>query len=163
VRISPNELAIADVGAFSQIHKVGSGFHKSPWYDTIAPNRRPGIFTMRNPHKHSARRRLFAAPFSNSALKKNWAAEIRSRVETAVLKIRQDASNGDADVLRWWTLMASDLITHLCFGESFGMLEQGKVRYSSGPDNMSPPLRLTLVHSKHRTSTRSNQPCSCPS
>ncbi|KAK4125691.1 cytochrome P450 [Parathielavia appendiculata] len=126
VRITPTEVAIADVGCFAQIHKISSGFYKSPWYDTVTPNRQPGVFAMRDPHQHSARRRLFAQPFSNSALQKNWAAEIRSRVETAVSKIRQDASNGDADVFRWWTLMATDLITHLCFGESFRMLEQGK-------------------------------------
>jgi cytochrome P450 len=127
VRIAPNEVAIADLAAFSQIHKVGSGFHKAPWYDTITPNRPPGIFTMRDPHRHAARRRLFAQPFSNSALQKNWAGEIRSRVETAVDRIRRDALKGDADVFRWWTLMATDLVTQLCFGESFEMLEQGKV------------------------------------
>lgn len=127
VRLSPEEVAVADGGAFAQIHKIGSGFNKSPWYDTITPNRSPGIFTMRDPHRHAARRRLFAQPFSNSALQRHWGAEIRSRVETAVSRIRQDALGGEADVLRWWTLMATDLITHLCFGESFRMLEQGKV------------------------------------
>ena len=33
-----------------------------------------------------------------------------------------------ADILKWWTLMATDVITQLSFGESFEMLEQGKVR-----------------------------------
>jgi hypothetical protein len=33
-----------------------------------------------------------------------------------------------ANVLKWWTLMATDVITQLSFGESFEMLEQGKVR-----------------------------------
>jgi cytochrome P450 len=127
VRISPEEVAVADVGALAQIHKIGAGFNKSAWYNTTSPNRPPGIFAMRDPHRHAARRRLFAQAFSNSALQKNWAAEIRSRVETAVSRIRDEASRGDADVLRWWTLMATDLITHLCFGESFRMLEQGKV------------------------------------
>ncbi|KAK4095852.1 cytochrome P450 [Parathielavia hyrcaniae] len=126
VRITPTEVAIAEVASFAQIHKVGSGFHKAPWYDTVTPNRRPGIFAMRDPHHHSTRRRLFAQPFSNSALQKNWAVEIRSRVETAISKIKQEASVGDADVLRWWTLMATDVVTHLCFGESFRMLELGK-------------------------------------
>ncbi len=127
VRLTPEEVAVADVGAFAQIHKIGSGFNKSPWYDTITPDRSPGIFTMRDPHRHSARRRLFAQPFSNSALMRNWGSEIRSKVEMAVSRMRQDAVAGEADVFRWWTLMATDLITHLCFGESFRMVEQGKV------------------------------------
>ncbi|KAK3900985.1 cytochrome P450 [Staphylotrichum tortipilum] len=126
VRLTPEEVAVADVGAFAQIHKIGSGFNKSAWYDSLTPNRSPGIFFMRDPHRHAARRRLFAQPFSNSALQRNWGAEIRSRVEIAVSRIRQDALAGEADLLRWWTLMATDLITHLCFGESFRMLEHGK-------------------------------------
>jgi cytochrome P450 len=160
VRISPEEVAVSDVGALSQIHKIGSGFHKSPWYDTITPDRPPGIFTMRDPHQHAARRRLFAQSFSNSALQKNWAVEIRSRVEIAVSRIRQDAATGDADVLRWWTLMATDLITHLCFGESFHMLEQGKV--GSFQSLQAQVIKLTLIYSKPRTSTQFSRPCSCP-
>ena len=156
VRIAPQEVAVADVAAFSQIHKIGAGFCKSSWYDTITPNRSPGIFVMRDPHRHAARRRLFAQPFSNSALQKNWAVEIRSRVEIAVSRIREEASRGDADVLRWWTLMATDLITHLCFGESFRMLEQGKVSIlTKGPTGADSA-------SKHRTSTRSSRRCFCP-
>jgi cytochrome P450 len=84
---------------------------------------------MQDPHDHAARRKLFARAFSNSSMKGTWEAEIRHKTTLAVEQIRKAATQPGkgADVLKWWTLMATDVITHLSFGESFGMLEQGKV------------------------------------
>ncbi|KAF3008707.1 hypothetical protein E8E13_009591 [Curvularia kusanoi] len=128
VRIAPNEVAVADLAGVSRIHKIGSGFLKSDFYTKLTPDREPGIFAMQNPHDHAARRKLFARAFSNSSLKSNWEAEIRRRTMLAVNNIRVSAAQPGkgADVLKWWTLMATDVITQLSFGESFGMLEQSK-------------------------------------
>ncbi|CAG9984581.1 unnamed protein product [Clonostachys byssicola] len=126
VRLSPDEVAISDLEAFSQIHKIGSGFIKSAWYDKLRFGREPGIFFMRNPHQHAARRRLFARAFSNNSLTTHWEPDIRQKAELAVVKIKEDAQAGSADILKWWTLMATDVIAHLSFGESFRMLESGK-------------------------------------
>lgn len=62
-------------------------------------------------------------------MKGTWETEIRQKTIFAVRQIKRDASvpGKGADVLKWWTLLATDVITHLSFGESFGMLEQGKV------------------------------------
>lgn len=127
VRVAPEEIAISDFEAFSTIHKIGGGFLKSAWYDGITPDREPGIFVMRDPHQHAARRRLFARAFSVSSLLANWEPVIREKTELAVQKIKEDAQNGGADVFKWWTLMATDVIAELSFGESFRMLELGKV------------------------------------
>ncbi|RBR06497.1 uncharacterized protein FIESC28_11043 [Fusarium coffeatum] len=126
VRISPQEVAISDPDSVSAIHKIGAGFLKSDWYDGITPGRESGIFAMRDPHLHSARRRLFARAFSVSSLLANWEPEIREKTGLAVQKIKRDAIGGGADVFKWWTLMTTDVIAHLSFGESFHMLEQGK-------------------------------------
>lgn len=40
-------------------------------------------------------------------------------------------SRGVADVFKWWTFMATDIIGELSFGESFRMLEHGKVNFSA--------------------------------
>jgi cytochrome P450 len=128
VRIAPDEVAVSDLDGFAKIHKIGSGFLKSPSYDTLVANREPGIFAERDPHRHAARRRLFAQAFSNSALQRNWAPEIHQKAHKAVARIKADALAGEADILKWWTLMATDVIAHLAFGESFDMLELGKVR-----------------------------------
>jgi hypothetical protein len=38
--------------------------------------------------------------------------------------------NGDADVLKWWTLMTTDVIATLSFGDDFRALAAGEVRVS---------------------------------
>lgn len=133
MRISPTELAIADIAAVAQIHKIGGGFLKSDFYEKMVPGNEPGIFAMRDPQAHAARRKLFARAFSNSSLRTNWEADVRRKTELAVQKIKMEASGAaqGADVLKWWTLMATDVIAHLCFGESFNMLEQGKVCHAT--------------------------------
>ena len=136
VRIAPNEAAVSDTGGVTQIHKIGG------------------------PHAHAARRRLFARAFSNSSLNSNWDVEVRQKVGLAVQKIRQDASGSSqgADIFKWWTLMTTDVIAHLCFGESFNMLELGKVCDLLRPhDNIA--RQSDKQNSKHPTLTLSRPRC----
>ncbi|KAI7778726.1 hypothetical protein LA080_001873 [Diaporthe eres] len=130
VRIAPDEAAVSSLQATQMIHKVGSGFNKSSFYDAITAQRRdsePGIFSMRGGKPHAARRKLFARPFSQNSLRANWESVIQSKVRLAVNRIREEAgAEGEADILKWWTLMATDVIAHLSFGESFRMLELGR-------------------------------------
>jgi cytochrome P450 len=88
---------------------------------------------MRDPHAHAARRKLFSRAFSNSSLNSNWDMELRQKANLAVQRIQRDASGSSqgADIFKWWTLMTTDIIAHLSFGESFNMLELGKVTMSS--------------------------------
>lgn len=127
VRISPLEVAVADPEGFAAIHKIGAGFLKGPWYATTAVGVEPGIFSMVDPKQHAARRRLFARAFTGASLRRNWEPVVREKVERAVERIRTDALGGTADVLKWWTLMTTDVIAQLSFGESFDMLELGEV------------------------------------
>ena len=132
VRIAPNEAAIADISGVTQIHKIGSGFLKSERYEEFVSLPTNGIFPMRDPVMHNSWRKLFSRAFSNTNLKAKWEVEVRPKASLAVQRTEQDAldyQQGD-DVFKWWTLMATDLITHLCFGESFNMLEIGKVHHS---------------------------------
>lgn len=53
---------------------------------------------------------------------------IRRNIELAVKGISEEISQGGAaDVSKWWMFMAMDVIGGLSFGESFKMLESGKV------------------------------------
>ncbi|KAK7920048.1 hypothetical protein PG985_008070 [Apiospora marii] len=140
VRIAPRDAAVCDLAAFSQIHRAGSPFRKGPWYDSSSP----GIFAERDPRRHGERRRLFARAFSKTALRANWEVVVRRTVENAVRRIKAEAlqkpqqqqqhepteqesdSGGKADILKWWTLMATDVIAHLSFGESFDMVGLGR-------------------------------------
>ncbi|KAJ5371092.1 uncharacterized protein N7496_007184 [Penicillium cataractarum] len=47
---------------------------------------------------------------------------IKKKIELCVSKIHRDAMAGRADILMWFTFMATDVIGQLCFGESFDML-----------------------------------------
>ena len=52
---------------------------------------------------------------------------IRERVETAISKIKRDALAGNADVMKWFTFMATDISGEASFGKSFGMLQHEQV------------------------------------
>ncbi|PVI03729.1 cytochrome P450 [Periconia macrospinosa] len=127
VRISPTEVAVADLSAFKEIHRIGTKYLKSTWYEDLANFPKKGIFTMRDPKEYGARRKLLAASFSKTYLMTHWESEVRSKAHLCVSKIKDDAiRKGTADVYNWWMLLASDVTAHLSFGESFGMLEAGK-------------------------------------
>ena len=128
VRISPREVAVSDPEGFKQIHAVTTKFTKDIWYENLTNFPRLSVFTMRNPKEHAQRRKLFARGFSKSYLREHWETVVKDKAVLAVQKIKRDAEAGSADLLKWWTFMATDIVGRLGFGESFGMLELGEVR-----------------------------------
>jgi len=129
VRISPSEISVADPEAFTQIHRVGSKFTKSIWYQQFTNFPKAGVFTMLDPREHGPRRRLLSRPFSRTHLVEHWERIVKEKVKLCVAKIRRDAEGGGrAEVLNWWMLLASDISAHLAFGESFRMVETEEVR-----------------------------------
>lgn len=127
VRISPNEVAVSEVAAFKQIHGVSTKYIKDIWYEKLTNFPRLSVFTMRNLKEHGQRRRLFARGFSKTYLREHWEPTVQEKALLAVEKIKSDAVTGTADVMKWWTFMATDIVGVLGFGESFGMLELGQV------------------------------------
>ncbi|KAJ8105052.1 hypothetical protein OPT61_g10414 [Boeremia exigua] len=125
VRLSPNEVGVADLDAFKEIHKIGTKYMKSEWYLRLANFPKAGVFTMLDPREHGPRRKLLSRSFSRTYLVENWESTVREKALLAVNKIKADAMKGSADVYNWWMLLASDVSAHLAFGESFGMLETG--------------------------------------
>ena len=127
VRVQPDEVSVIDLDGSAIINKVGSGYVKAPWYDMMVAME-TGLFAEKDVKRHGARRRLLSHAFSRSNLQTQWLPEIKDKVFLAVSKIKAEAEQGEADLLKWWTLMTQDVIAHLSFGESFHMIEQGKVR-----------------------------------
>lgn len=128
VRLTPNEVGVADLEAFKQIHKVGSDFPKSSWYDDLVKFERPTLFVMSDAKMHATRRRLLARGFSKSYLRQTWEPLVRAKAVLTVQKMVEEAQQASAvDLLKWWTLMATDIATHLMFGKSFDMIEKGEV------------------------------------
>ncbi|KAK1963477.1 cytochrome P450 [Colletotrichum sublineola] len=128
VRISPYQVAVADPDAFVTIHRIGARFYKSPFYEDFTGPSGIGIglFSMTDPKRHAARRKLFARAFTQANIRQNCEPVVREKVMKAVGKIKAEASRASSDILHWWLLMASDVIGQLSFGESFELLETGK-------------------------------------
>ena len=68
-----------------------------------------GMFNMRDPKPHRERWKLFSQGFSKSTILK-WEEQIGARVRAAVAKIERDALTGSTGILKWWTLMANDVV-----------------------------------------------------
>ncbi|KAI9710719.1 MAG: hypothetical protein M1820_002552 [Bogoriella megaspora] len=127
VRIAPTEVSVADLEGFKQIHRINSGFTKSSWYGDIMRLPRPVMFTMTEANAHAMRRKLFARAFSKTQVREHWERLLTSKIHMAIDRIKADAESGTADLLKWFTLMTSDIATHVFFGESFSMIESGQI------------------------------------
>lgn len=121
-------MALCDIESFQKIHKVGGAYQKSPWYQEFTDLPSHGVFTLVGNKEHSVRRRVLARPFSKTYLMEHWEKAIRVKCALAVEKIKEGAVRGDTDVFKWFKFMASDIMSLLAFGESFGNLDSGKVR-----------------------------------
>lgn len=159
VRISPREVAISDVDGFRQIHAVSSKFTKDIWYEKLTHFPALSVFTISDPKAHSVRRRLFARGFSKSYLREHWESTVKAKCKLAVEKIKKDAETDVADILKWWSFMAADVVARLGFGESFGLLEAGQVHRALNPFTTCRCV-LTVNHRKPNTSAFSNSPSS---
>ncbi|OJJ03877.1 hypothetical protein ASPVEDRAFT_891036 [Aspergillus versicolor CBS 583.65] len=125
VRVSPDEVDISDPEAARKIHRVGTGFLKSAWYQgsTIEGE---NVFNTRDPTFYNARRRLLSTPLSNSSLQ-SVEPIINSSARLAIQKMQEEMeSRGAVDVFKWWNFLTADLIGELTFGDSFRMLEKGE-------------------------------------
>lgn len=132
VRVGPAEVDICDLDAVKEIHKVGGGFLKSEWYQTLTMNGVKNMFSMRDPKEHNMRRRLLAPPMSESSLK-TVEPVVQALVRFTIHRMVEEMDmRGAADIFKWWMFMTMDIIAELSFGTPFGLLKQGQV-FLSGP------------------------------
>ncbi|KAJ5127258.1 hypothetical protein N7448_008037 [Penicillium atrosanguineum] len=83
---------------------------------------------MQDVKKHAQRRKLFARPFSKTAIRGSWEPVVKEKVQLAVSQIQNELeTTGICDILKWSTFLATDVSGHLMFGESFNMLGVGQV------------------------------------
>lgn len=129
-RISPYEVIISDPQAVREVHKFGSEFTKSIWYQKfVSMPVLPG-FAMTGADEHRKRRQLQGSNMTETYLAK-CEPLVREKVELAVdSMMKRVKDQGFVDVAAWWLYMAADIISLLSFGKAFGMLEMGQVRYA---------------------------------
>lgn len=134
VRITPDQVDICDTNAVKEIHKTNSRFAKTAFYRKIKIGNVPTIFSTTDRDFHTHHRRLLASPISDSSLTR-LEPIIVNRIRIAVDKITMELTDhGVTDVFKWWLFMATDIIGELTFGDSFRMLEIGKVSGGLGLD-----------------------------
>lgn len=97
VRITPVEISTSSIGAYKQIHRIGTDFIKAPWYQQQSPaqysDNTCAVFGLRGPKVTAERRRLYLQAGTKSAVLM-WEETIVSFVKAAVEKIQRDAENG---------------------------------------------------------------------
>ncbi|KAF2166629.1 hypothetical protein M409DRAFT_23262 [Zasmidium cellare ATCC 36951] len=126
VRIAPSEISTSSIEAHRQIHRISTEFIKAPWYQGQTPTQIDdntcGVFGLRNQKVASARRRLFQQAGTKAAVVQ-WEPVVVGLVKAVIGKIKRDASQGTADVAKWFSLLTSDVLSSLAFGEPFRMVE----------------------------------------
>lgn len=118
------------MAAVKQIHTVKERYLKSPFYKAISAPGVQNVFNTPDIYFHRRHRKLLQAPFSDASLQ-TFQPAIEQRVRLTIQRMAEETTTrGTADVFKWWLFMATDIIGELTFGESFRMLERGKVSAS---------------------------------
>ncbi|GKZ39332.1 hypothetical protein AbraIFM66950_012319 [Aspergillus brasiliensis] len=126
VRVGPQAVDIAGIAEAREIHRIGSGFLKSPIYELLKHDNAKSIFSTSDPKFHSKHRRLLSSPFADANLH-SLEPLIEARIRFTMQRMEEEMSARKvADVQKWFFFMSSDIIGELAFGDSFRMLEQGK-------------------------------------
>lgn len=127
-----------DVTSAKEVHTVKATYVKAPFYDLIAPGGVQDLVNTRDINFHRRHRRLLQGPFSETSLKA-FHPVVEQRVRMAVQRMEEEmTARKSADIFKWFLFMATDVIGELSFGESFRMLELGKVCRYSKPVHVSP-------------------------
>ncbi|KAK5168932.1 uncharacterized protein LTR77_006241 [Saxophila tyrrhenica] len=127
VRVSTEEISLADIKAAKIVYKVGGLYLKSDFYDAFTGRQPVGnAFSMVDFHEHSRHRRLTSANFTEKWIS-NMEPFIADITRSATARMADEASrHGFTDVFKWFTFMATDVIGESSFGTSFRMVERGQ-------------------------------------
>ena len=119
------------MAGFREIHRMGTPFRKSPWYQQNSPKisseAEASMFESVDNKRHASLRKVNAPAFAHSEVL-TYETTVREKVDLAVTKLKELVGSGQADVLKIWTFMTFDIISELSFGQSFQQLEQDEVR-----------------------------------
>ncbi|KAF3120211.1 hypothetical protein TWF594_003947 [Orbilia oligospora] len=122
VRMSPNEISVAEIESVRKIHAPSDPYEKAGFYKTIGKGFKT-IFVLTDHEEYKHRLKALGGGFAamNLALLE---PVIRKHVNTCVSKLKQELDNGrNPDVFLWVQFMSTDIIGEISFGKDFGMLE----------------------------------------
>jgi len=117
------------VSAKKQIYAIKEAYCKSAWYTRMMPPGINSMFSTSDIEFHRRHRRLLSSGMTESNIK-TLEAGILWKMDLCMQRMREEMdSRGAVDVFKWFMFLATDVIGELAFGDSFHMLERGKVRY----------------------------------
>ncbi|KAK4233181.1 flavonoid 3',5'-hydroxylase [Achaetomium macrosporum] len=125
VRITPTMLHVNDATKLPVIYSRNA--NKSQHYVTGSFGKEESVFNMQDAAVHARFRRIVAAPYSFSNVKK-MEPLIDEQIQNWIDKLdEQFACTGDKfDLAPWAVYMAYDVISSIGFGAPFGFIEQGR-------------------------------------
>ncbi|TKY86221.1 hypothetical protein EX895_005046 [Sporisorium graminicola] len=158
VRIGPSHLSFSDPSAMNSIYSLSDGisskFRKSNFYKSFQVFKaHPSIFSERDPHQHSKRRRAVASAYSMNSLVK--LEEYVEDVSELMLKrldelvetqaVTEAEGHGEKTKTKaiqldpWFHFFAMDVVGELAFGQSYNLLHRGRddERFLTGVLNLS--------------------------
>jgi cytochrome P450 len=129
VRVEPTEVDFSSLSGAKRIHSYRQPFEKGDFYNQLrGANGVPNLFNAIDVEYHARHRRLLSAPMSESSMKA-MEGIVQTKAELAIQRMGEEMrKRGSADVLKWWLFFTTDVIGECTFGDSFRMLEQGRVR-----------------------------------
>ncbi|KAI1330408.1 cytochrome P450 family protein [Xylariaceae sp. FL0255] len=125
VRISPNELSVADPDAFREIYRVKDTFKKGPSYAILQGKRPFDLAGERNETVHGMQRKLVARPYTMESMR-SLEPQIRLVMEEVLEKLDAAAANKssqDIDLGYLFQLFAFDVIGAVSFAQPFGFVK----------------------------------------
>ncbi|KAI0114408.1 cytochrome P450 [Nemania sp. FL0031] len=136
VRVAPREVYISNSEAIQRVFKIKNEFPKSKWYLEFIPFVQ-SVFNTPDIALHRRFRRLLSSPLSESGLKV-FLPQINHKVDLTIQRMGEECkTRGATDIYKWWLFMTTDIIGELSFGESFRMLESGKInQYATDLQNI---------------------------
>ncbi|KAJ1023547.1 hypothetical protein NDA16_003164 [Ustilago loliicola] len=155
VRIGPTHLSFADPSAMNSIYSLSDGtsskFRKSNFYRSFQVFKsHPSIFSERDPHQHSKRRRAVASAYSMNSLVKleeyvEDVSELLLKRLDELVDTKAVSTDGEKTKMKairldpWFHYFAMDVVGELAFGQSFNLLHRGKddERFLTGVLNLS--------------------------
>lgn len=106
VRLSPDEVSVADVQAAKTIYRVGGPYLKTSWYKAFTGVGPYGsLFTLTNREVHNDNRKLQSHHFSEKWIK-SMEPFIAANVQRAIGRMREDVERkGWSDIFQWFMFM----------------------------------------------------------
>ncbi|OLN87949.1 Pisatin demethylase 1 [Colletotrichum chlorophyti] len=124
IRITPTMLLVSDAKKLPEIYHRNA--NKSQHYITGSFGKTESLFNMQDHAVHARFRKIAAAPYSFSNIRK-MEPLLDRHIERWVRKL-DDFARTDArvDFAPWAVYLVYDIVSEVGFGEPFGFIEQGK-------------------------------------